>query len=242
MEKPDSPEATGGRIGDFLRRHSRTVQSIGVLIVFATFFVKDVLREREKEFGDNLAAAQRQFAVRANLSEITAHIDTILQTLDMSHQAQPNALSEKELRLAIQTLLHSALGAKVSAENLCELAKAVSGEQDRAAQCHNVETTGVFITKLSAAGDNLGGFAGKSNGQARLEFLNLLRNEFYSIALNVDADFGGAALLQHANHQKEVNERRRGFLNTIYYTLFITGIALGALGTYYGIKGIGGGG
>jgi hypothetical protein len=78
-------------VGVYLRRHNRILTFIGAFIVFATFVVKDGIREHLKDLTDSVAAAESVFLIRdenietsRTLGNIQRQIAAITQTADNS--------------------------------------------------------------------------------------------------------------------------------------------------------------
>lgn len=58
------------RLREYLRRHHQWLTLIGALIVFLTFLVNDVLRERLKEMASSIAYAQDVLSIRTDIQRL----------------------------------------------------------------------------------------------------------------------------------------------------------------------------
>jgi hypothetical protein len=237
MAETEEIAGGAGHFGAFMRRHSRTLQSVGVLLFLSTFIVRDVLREGVKDFLGNLNSARSTFAVRGDLGRIREQIEQLIKDKDQRQQREPEAFSEARTLGDLSMLEQSTYAVINSADTLCNLAKAMSDAGDRERACAMVESSTAFARRLSKARDDVGRLRGADVSAQRSALCEKLANEYYGVANSVD--FGGQPIIERAGKEQEENEGRYRLLSVVYYGLFMIGLTLGAVGTFFGIKGVG---
>ena len=68
----------------FLRKHQRLISFIGASIVFATFIVREVVREHLKDLADSLDQAENLFAIRGQLYSTNQRLRQIAHQQDLT--------------------------------------------------------------------------------------------------------------------------------------------------------------
>jgi hypothetical protein len=70
-------KAGGGSLKAILRKHSQLVTFFGAFIVFATFMVREEIRESLKDLVSSVETAQTVFASRRDTSTIAEQLNTV---------------------------------------------------------------------------------------------------------------------------------------------------------------------
>ena len=95
----------------FLRRHSRFITFCGALIVFATFVVKDAVRDHLKGVVDAQQVAETTFIIWSKnldaidmLSDITANVDTLVAASTSNGPKSKDSKIRKDMYLLVHRL------------------------------------------------------------------------------------------------------------------------------------------
>jgi hypothetical protein len=230
----DAPDGAG--LGGWLRKHSRTLQSLGILTVLLTFIVRDVLREPVKDSTGSLSAARSVFAVRNDLAEIKEQLEGITGQPTERTSGSEKAV-EAKVRADMVLLSESVYVTKASAESLCNLTKTMSNSADQKTACDLIESSKTLAKDIAEGRATIETLRGADE---RVAFYGRLADRSYKVALAVS--MFGLSFIEHADKEQEEKEGKYRFLTYVYYGLFGIGLALGAVGTLFGIKGLDGGG
>src|SRR5947209_6049165 len=84
-----------------LKRHEGLLTVIGALIVFATFIVKDTIRERYKEWAESIDSAEVHYKLASELGAANKGIweanDKVSQALDRLNERKYGAKNRSEV-------------------------------------------------------------------------------------------------------------------------------------------------
>ena len=84
-------------VGKFVSRYDRILGFIGFLTAFATFVVKDVFRERLKDFAASIDSAEHAFLLRQDSGALRSQLAGVQITLDLVRSGIEQQQAETEL-------------------------------------------------------------------------------------------------------------------------------------------------
>jgi hypothetical protein len=93
-------------IRSFVRRHTRLLELLGLLVVFITFVIKDGIRDQLKDRVSTLATSEASFLIRREISTVSHKIDE-LKPIAFEGTDDPYRLTEIEAREEIKRLKDS---------------------------------------------------------------------------------------------------------------------------------------
>jgi len=231
-------------------RHRSLITVLGGLIILATFFVKDVLRDQEKDLADAINSAESIYLMRSADLEIRKEINEVDMSVSISRQEiidslLPRGAKVKELPylmtgfdghegriprilsdtdMEVDNLQRLAAIALPTSEHLKEFGK-VYWEWDKL----RMSIIARPVTPIVAnAPDDSKAIAGQN------------RKDYWAIWLiNSKISMVGAGIFDDAHRTKEIRENRVKFFSPLSYVLFCLGVVVTIVSRLFGVEGDG---
>lgn len=237
---PNQPRA----VTRFITKHNRLIVFIGALIVFATFIVREALREELKNFVDSIDSAEGVFVVQHENALMAGRLAEVLRFVTAA-----NANILKPPRPGVPTIdlvaeeLHYQDGFDTVQRMADELAaagrllkKMPHSREDALALAGFQSQYDVEVQRF-----NLYKPPGSATSQLELEqafnVIVSIENKLWDIEANL-AKFT-ASFLEKSIEVKERDERYFEIATWWSYGLYVLGWGLGLVGKLYGPKGDG---
>jgi hypothetical protein len=239
-----------GRAQLWCVKHKDLLVVVGGLIIVATFLVKDVLRDQEKDLVDAINSAESTYLIRDANLEVRKELDDIDANVTETR---------REMFLALPSGQKKQLGGT-------GLVPGFDGSQDRTVRLLGetdveVDNLSRLVAKASPTSEHLKEFGElywqwdklrmkmfetplplldqkptedpKVASQRRLEYYLAIRN------INSRIRMVGAEILDDAHYTKEKREHRVSVFAPISYVLFGLGVVVTVVSKLFGIEGEG---
>jgi hypothetical protein len=142
------------KLKTFLHRHNQLLTVIGALIVFVTYVVNDVHRERLKEMASSIAGAQSFLAIRADLRLIKEDVEFLKQSESARNapkietaKTQAESYVTEMMMLKFRPLDAILANANVSLDRASQLVRAMPQDGELDAQLQSLKAEGKALSQ-----------------------------------------------------------------------------------------------